>query len=116
MVTIKPRYATYGLSGRALVSSTYQMAPGTNPKLTTSANESNSLPIGDLTFSARATRPSKKSKTPERITQYAARSSRLASAKVTPTQPLNRLKQVIRLGRCRFITDGGMHAGCYPHE
>ena len=41
------------------------IAPGATPKLTTSANESNSFPNGEYAFKARAAKPSKKSKTPE---------------------------------------------------
>lgn len=40
--------------------------PGKTPKLTTSARESNSFPIGLVTFNKRAAKPSKKSKTAAR--------------------------------------------------
>ena len=45
---------------------------GSKPKLTMSASESSSLPIGEFTFSQRAAKPSKKSKTAAAQTKYAA--------------------------------------------
>ncbi len=39
----------------------YMTREGSNPKLTISAKESSSLPIGELTLSIRAAKPSKKS-------------------------------------------------------
>lgn len=40
----------------------YIITPGTTPKVTMSANESKSFPIGELTPNKRAAKPSKKSK------------------------------------------------------
>ena len=87
------------------------ITPGKNPKLTISAKESRSFPIGDFTFNKRATIPSKKSKIPEKITKYAAVSKLPLNAKTIPIQPEKRFAQVIALGRCFFIGLEGWKAG-----
>lgn len=63
-VTKKPKY---GRKTRLLLSFNIikKTTPGTKPKLTISAKESNSFPIVDLTCSARAAIPSKKSHIPD---------------------------------------------------
>src|SRR5690606_12362899 len=67
-VTINPKYGRYTLSVDAS-NNLYNTAPGKKPKLITSAKESNSFPISDLTCSSRAIIPSKKSNIPEARTQ-----------------------------------------------
>ncbi len=59
----------------AAESKVYITIVGNTPKLTMSARESNSLPIGEETLSIRAAKPSKKSNTQASHTQYAANSS-----------------------------------------
>jgi len=53
----------YGLDEDASII-LYMTNDGSNPKLTMSASESSSLPIGDDTLRNRAAKPSKKSNTP----------------------------------------------------
>ena len=54
------------------LSSNRIMVAGATPKVTLSASESSSLPIGDDTFSRRALIPSKKSKTAPMIIHHSA--------------------------------------------
>ena len=79
------------------------IADGAAPKVITSAKESNSLPIGELTFSKRAAIPSKKSNTAPIIINSNATSILPAKAKPIAMQPEIRLQQVILLGICFFI-------------
>src|SRR5688572_12644874 len=76
---------------------------GSNPKLTISASESNSLPMGEPTFNILAAKPSKKSKAPAIHTKYAAGKARSSNTNTTPRQPHNRLQHVKKLGRCFII-------------
>jgi hypothetical protein len=55
-------YGKYALSDFSAISVNMK-SEGKTPKLTTSARESSSLPMGELTFNARATKPSRKSNT-----------------------------------------------------
>ena len=67
------------------------IADGAAPKVITSAKESNSLPIGELTFSKRATIPSKKSNTAPIIINSNATLSLVASLLVLLLQAKLRL-------------------------
>jgi len=79
------------------------MAPGANPKLMISANESSSLPMGEYAFSIRAANPSQKSNMAEQpisieaVIKYPSKAIRVAIL------PENRFKQVIVLGICGII-------------
>ena len=57
-------------------SHTYSIMDGATPKVTTSASESSSLPMGDDTWSRRAAMPSKKSKTAPMMMNAKARVNR----------------------------------------
>ncbi len=63
MAIKKPIKGRYGLVDDASII-LYMTKEGNNPKLIMSANESNSLPMGDATLSHRAAKPSKKSNAP----------------------------------------------------
>ena len=76
---------------------------GATPKVTTSAKESSSLPMGDCTFSNRATMPSKKSNTAPRNMNAAARSRFIFMACQVAKAPQVRLDNVIVFGMCFFI-------------
>src|SRR5258708_38217496 len=58
-----PTKGKYGLEDEAAII-LYMASAGSNPKLTMSAKESSSLPIGEVSFIHRAVKPSKKSNTP----------------------------------------------------
>ena len=79
------------------------MKPGKTPKETMSASESSSFPISDFTFSKRAAKPSKKSKTPARNIIILAHSSLPIITKYKPTQPENRFREVMVFGICFII-------------
>ena len=74
------------------------MQEGKTPKATTSASESNSFPIGELTFNIRAANPSKKSNTKEAHINQAADDRLFPKACTIPAQPESRLHSVSRLG------------------
>ncbi len=74
---------------------------GSTPKVTMSASESSSLPIGWETFSHRALKPSRKSKTQAAQTNQAVGISGLVNEQIIPTQPQIRLPEVSALGMCR---------------
>lgn len=74
---------------------------GATPKETTSASESNSLPIVDFTRSKRAAKPSKKSKKDANTTIIAAIANLLFwSAMTIAVTPADKLSKVIILGIC----------------
>lgn len=84
------------------VSHVYVIMAGATPNETTSDRESSSLPISPLTFSMRATKPSKKSKTAEMIMQTAAASKLPLTDDIIDMQPDTRFRQVNVLGICFF--------------
>ena len=65
--------ATYGskLLGEIVLISWNITMPGRTPKLTTSASESSSFPIGELAFNILAIKPSRKSNTQAAQTNHA---------------------------------------------
>jgi hypothetical protein len=69
----------------------------------TSANESNSFPMGELTFKARAVSPSKKSNTAPAMMNAKANEYMPSRAYMVATQPEMRLQQVMELGMCLRI-------------
>ncbi len=71
---------------------------GATPKLTASANESNSLPILEYALSQRAAKPSKKSKTAAAKIKYAAMANCPLKETTIDKQPQNRFIQVIPFG------------------
>ena len=79
------------------------MNEGATPNDTTSDNESSSPPIGDFALSARAAKPSKKSKMAARNIIAEAHNKWLLQVKSIETQPLKRLQHVMVLGMCFFI-------------
>ena len=74
------------------------MVDGNTPKVTMSANESNSFPIADCVCSNRAENPSKKSNKAPTPIMYAADTKSPLNAKTIPMQPLNKFNEVIKLG------------------
>jgi len=74
------------------------MIPGNTPKLTTSASESSSFPIGLDTFNNLALNPSRKSKTQAAHTNQAVGISGLVNEQIIPTQPQIRFPDVSALG------------------
>ena len=104
--------ATYGNQGRKgsrnsgysiTKSCENTMVAGATPKVTSSASESSSLPIGDETCSKRALMPSKKSKTAPMIIHNSAISGFPPKANDVAMQPEMRLQQVIVFGICFLI-------------
>ncbi len=79
------------------------MMPGSTPKLTMSASESSSLPIGLDIFNRRAMKPSKKSKTQAAHTNQADGISGFVKEQMMPTHPHSRLPDVKALGMWRSI-------------
>jgi hypothetical protein len=79
------------------------MTPGSTPKLTMSASESSSLPIGLDTFNRRAVKPSKKSKMQAAHTNQADGISGFVKEQMMPAQPHSRLPDVKALGMWRSI-------------
>ena len=78
-------------------------AAGAKPKLITSASESSSLPISELTLRSRATNPSKKSKTAESTIKMAQESGSPNNANCTAIQPEIKLSAVMVFGICFFM-------------
>ena len=76
---------------------------GSTPKLTISASESSSLPMGLDTFNKRALKPSKKSNTHAAHTNQAVGISGLVNEQIMPAQPHNKFPEVRALGRWRSI-------------
>ena len=105
-----PEYMRRAKRGSGLV----RQAAGARPKLIRSASESSCLPISEYAPSARAEKPSKKSKNSEmtRVTSTAEKFPR--TAKTTPAQPESRLHRVSRFGMCFFIR--GPSSCGYPSE
>ena len=97
--TISPRpiYA-FQISCEALWISTNNIEAGKSPKVITSASESNSLPMGEEELSSRATKPSKKSKTPPAINNQLATSRFPLNTSIIPKAPQSKLQQVRTLG------------------
>lgn len=79
------------------------MVAGATPKVTSSASESSSLPIGDETCSRRALMPSKKSNTAPMIIHNNAIFGFPPKANDVAMQPETRLQQVIVFGICFLI-------------
>ena len=73
--------------------------PGATPKVTTSASESRSLPIGLLTFNIRATVPSKKSNTVPKKIIILAYKIRPCSRKLMDKTPDSKFNIVMKLGK-----------------
>ena len=84
------------------VSSVKIIVAGATPNVITSANESNSFPIGDDTWSKRATIPSKKSNIAPMIINKKAYLKRAPNAKYTAIHPEMRLLHVSMLGMVFF--------------
>lgn len=82
--------------------SLYITIPGTTPKVTMSAKESKSFPIGELTPSKRAAKPSKKSSTAAIPTKATAHPKLPSNTCTMAKQPHNKLPQVIKLGMFCF--------------
>jgi hypothetical protein len=76
---------------------------GATPKLTTSANESSSLPRGEDTPKRRAEKPSKKSNTAAINTQITTPKKFSEKAIVRAMHPEKRFIMVNALGICFFI-------------
>jgi hypothetical protein len=76
------------------------MVAGANPKVMSSASESSSFPIGELTPRSRALIPSKKSNVAPMIIQVKDISAFPPKAKAVAMQPEMRLQHVIVLGMC----------------
>jgi hypothetical protein len=76
---------------------------GATPKLTTSANESSSLPRGENVFRILAAIPSRKSKRAAMATQITTPSKLLLKAIVIAIQPENRFRSVKIFGTCFLI-------------
>ena len=81
--------------------------PGNTPKLTTSAKESNSFPIGLETFNILALAPSRKSKTQAAQTNQAVGISGLVKEQIIPAHPHNRFPDVNAFGMCLVILTKG---------
>ena len=79
------------------------MAEGANPKVMSSANESNSFPKGPDTLNKRANMPSKKSNTAPSIMKEMAKVKFSLKAMTLAIQPENKLQQVTALGMWRVI-------------
>ena len=92
-----------GNSYRQRVSHVKMIIAGATPKETTSDRESNSLPIGETTFSIRAANPSRKSKTAAMMIQMEAISRLPFRAAIADRVPHTRFRQVSVLGMCFFI-------------
>ena len=75
------------------------ISPGTKPKDTMSAMESNSLPKSELAFSRLAANPSKKSKTNEQAIQMAIMFTFPMKMNMIAMHPQTRFRQVMILGR-----------------
>ena len=79
----------------------YPTMDGATPKLTISARESRSFPIGEYAFSDLAARPSKKSKNAASNTKI--RGATGLDEQITAKQPQSRLQQVKVFGMCFLI-------------
>src|SRR5690242_675818 len=92
------RKARYDTQGRSVSSSMlYRKIEGRTPKVTMSASESSSFPIGELTLSILAANPSRKSNTHAAATNqnvYRGVSNTIA----IPRTPHNRLQHVSAFG------------------
>lgn len=73
---------------------------GRTPKVTTSASESNSFPIGEVTLRILAANPSKKSKIQAININREAFCRLVWKTSVIPKQPQSKLQQVKKLGMC----------------
>ena len=85
------------------LSSENRIVAGATPKVTSSAKESSSFPMGDDTFNRRADIPSKKSNTAPITIQQSANLASPMKANVVAIHPEMRLQQVILLGICFLI-------------
>ena len=74
------------------------MKAGRRPKLTESARESSSFPIGEYAPKALAAKPSKKSKTAAASISMKETSSLPENAQTIPATPLSRFSEVIVFG------------------
>ncbi len=80
------------------VNKVFMIMLGSTPKLTMSASESSSLPIGLDTFNIRAEKPSKKSKTQAAQTNQAGGISGFVKEQMMPTHPHSKLPDVKAFG------------------
>ena len=71
---------------------------GRTPKLTTSLSESSSFPMSEYASSARAARPSRKSKTAAASIMQKAMSGRSLKVNITPMTPQRRFMEVMLFG------------------
>ena len=85
----------------AAVNKFFMTIPGNTPKLTMSARESSSLPMGLDTFNMRAAKPSKKSNTHAVHTNHSVGISGLVNEQMIPAQPLSKFPEVRALGMWR---------------
>ena len=81
---------------------TYRIVPGTNPKETISAKESNCFPSSDCTLRSLATKPSKKSAIAAIKTKTIPRMFSSYKNDNTAIQPQNKFKAVSEFGMMDF--------------
>ena len=88
------------MAGASAGMTLYSIKDGRTPKLTRSARESSSPPMGECASRSRAARPSQKSKAAARSISGRAHSRRPSKVKITPMTPERRFMEVIVLGMC----------------